>query len=159
MVAKNIMTDFGVLECADGPEGTSIWSAQVAVNNRFFEEHIPLYIFTKAEKPSVVILAQAETIIGNIEHYLEIGLSFLKKTLTEQANDFKITASESIYLDKNIAEFPVDLPEIILYDEDEQWILRFAEGLFSICDPYGIHVNFSSDHPIAVDNLEDSEEI
>ncbi|MNY56669.1 hypothetical protein D3C86_1927750 [compost metagenome] len=53
----------------------------------------------------------------------------------------------------------MDLPEVILYDDQEEWVLRFAEGLFSICDPYGININFSSDMPISVDNLEDSEEI
>jgi len=59
-------------------------------------------------------------------------------------------------LDKEIEEFPVDLPEIILYDEEEEWVLRFAVGLFNICDPYGININFSLDKPISVDNLEDS---
>lgn len=159
MVNKTLKANFGALECTEGPEETFVWSIQIAVNNRFFEGEIPLYILTKTEDLSVNITGRAEAILDNMENYLETGISFLKKTLTEQAYDFKITEQEEEYLDKEIEEFPVDLPEIILYDEEEEWVLRFAVGLFSICDPYGININFSLDKPISVDNLEDSPEI
>jgi len=159
MVDKSFMTSFGEFERTEGPEETSVWSIRIVVDNRFFDGEIPLYILTRAEKPSVSMLRRAEAILGNMESYLETGISFLKRTLTEQADDFKISDREREYLVREIEVFPVDFPEIILYDDEEEWVLRFAEGLFSICDPYGININFSSDKPISLDNLEDSEEI
>jgi len=159
MVDKSFMTSFGEFERTEGPEETSVWSIRIVVDNRFFDGEIPLYILTRAEKPSVSMLRRAEAILGNMESYLETGISFLKRTLTEQADDFKISDREREYLVREIEVFPVDFPEVILYDDEEEWVLRFAEGLFSICDPYGININFSSDMPISVDNLEDSEEI
>lgn len=35
----------------------------------------------------------------------------------------------------------VDGPEIIFHSEDE-WSILFAEGVFPVCEPYGIMVNF-----------------
>jgi len=159
MVDKSFMTSFGEFERIEGPEETFVWSIRIVVDNRFFDGEIPLYILTRAEKPSVSMLRRAEAILGNMESYLETGISFLKRTLTEQADDFKISDREREYLVREIEVFPVDFPEVILYDDEEEWVLRFAEGLFSICDPYGININFSSDKPISLDNLEDSEEI
>ncbi|ULT24213.1 hypothetical protein KUH03_35140 [Sphingobacterium sp. E70] len=94
MVDKSFMTSFGVLERSEGPEETSVWSTRIVVDNRFFDGEIPLYILTKAEKPSDNMLRLAEAILGHMERYLETGISFLKRTLTEQAIDFKISGRE-----------------------------------------------------------------
>jgi len=44
MVNKTLKANFGALECTEGPEETFVWSIRIAVNNRFFEGEIPLYI-------------------------------------------------------------------------------------------------------------------
>ena len=46
----------------------------------------------------------------------------------------------------------------IFYDNKE-WILHFAEGSFSFCEPYGVSFHFKDEEPILIENLEDAEEI
>lgn len=76
MVNKTLKVNFGTLECTEGPEETFVWPVRIAVNNRFFEGEMPLYILTKTEDLSVNITGRAEVILDNMENYLETGYPF-----------------------------------------------------------------------------------
>ena len=84
---------------------------------------------------------------------------FIKKTLADNKEKYNIKENEYAYLTFEIENFPIDLPELIFTENSNEWMVRFAEGKFEICDPYGILIVYNLEEPIRVDNLENSEEI
>ena len=57
-----------------------------------------------------------------------------------------------------LQEVPLESPQFLFYDNKE-WILHFAGGSFSFCEPYGVSFHFEEETPILIENLEDAEEI
>jgi len=55
-------------------------------------------------------------------------------------------------------ELPFESPQFLFYDNKE-WILHFAGGGFSFCEPYGVSFHFKDENPTLIENLEDAEEI
>ncbi|AXB57510.1 hypothetical protein [Flavobacterium fluviale] len=143
-------TKFGQLILSHGPENDFVWSGQI---NEF-----PIYIFTKDRNLSNNTIEFVETIVSDIEGYIETSILFMKQTIIREREKYNIKENEYlIILDKNYC--PVDQPEFIFYENSSEWSIRFAEGIFSICDPFGIAVTFKFKTPLGVDNLEDSEYI
>lgn len=150
---------FGLLNALPGPENNFIWTTSICSSNIIFSEKIPINIFTKDCKIPSDLIELVETIVLNIDKYLEISVGFIKKTLIEQKEKYKIREDEKDYLSLNLKDFPINVPELTFWEGSFEWIIRFAEGRFNICDPFGIAVTFSSINPISVDNLEEGEYI
>lgn len=51
----------------------------------------------------------------------------------------------------------VDGPEVIFHSEDE-WSILFAVGVFPVCEPYGIMVNFQGGKVVDFTDLSSAEE-
>lgn len=154
---KTIQLSFGDFNLDNAPDNKFIWSGNFTINNNFFEGEIPVYIITNEQKVEEKTVRELEEIVLHIEDYLQKAKVFLKKILTEESVTYKIQPDESQYLELNPEDFPVDFPEITLWESDEEWCIRFAEGKFDICDPYGIAIYFKESKAIRIENLEDSE--
>lgn len=51
----------------------------------------------------------------------------------------------------------VDGPEVIFHSEDE-WSILFADGVFPICEPYGIMVNFQDGEVLDFTDLSEAQD-
>ena len=148
---------FGLLTIGEGPEKNFVWRGNIDISNSIFSGQIPIYIFTKERTIPSNLIDLAEIIVLNIDQYLEKSILFIKQTLTEQPEKYKIRKNEYDYLNLDINNFPIDVPELTFWEHSNEWMIRFAEGKFYICDPLGISVTYNFSNPITVDNIEDSE--
>ena len=53
----------------------------------------------------------------------------------------------------------VTYPNLIFYSGETNWNIRFAEGDYRICDPYGVMVTFSGNEILKFEDLSDAEEM
>lgn len=148
---------FGLLKIGEGPEDNFVWTIDIDVSTNIYSGRIPIYIFTNDRIIPNSLLELAETIVLNIDQYLEKSVLFIKQTLTAQQKKYKIREHEYEFLSYDINCFPVDLPELTFWENSIEWMIRFAEGKFDICDPFGISVTYRLTTPKTVDDLEDSE--
>jgi hypothetical protein len=150
--------EFGQLILCDGPENNFCWNGIVNhSNNSIFSEEIPIYIITKGKNIPNITIDLVQRIVSNINEYLECAILYTKNILTEERDKYNIQENEYEFLDLDIASFPIGCPEVTFWEDSEEWIIRFAEGKFNICDPLGIGVTFRDNKLISVDNLEDCE--
>lgn len=148
-------TKFGQLVLSRGPENDYMWFGKIDSNDILVDE-IPVYVFTKNQTITNDTVEFIEKIISDRNQYLETAVLFIKQTLIEQREQYNIKENEYLsILDKKYC--PVEHPEFIFYENSSEWSIRFTDGIFSICDPFGIAVTFKFKTPISVDNLEDSE--
>lgn len=154
---KKIKSKFGELKMGKGPHDDFHWFCEVEIKDCIFPEKIPISIFTKKPEISKGMIEFVEEVVLNINSYLELAILFVKKVLTNEKEEYKIKENEYIFLDLDFRNFPIDLPELNFTKGADEWMIRFAEGKFDICYPYGIGVNFKNDKPFSVENLEDSE--
>lgn len=148
---------FGPLHVGQGPENTFVWTGTIDISNDIFTGQIPIYIFTTEHRITDRAVRLAEQIVLDIDHYLKKSILFIKQTLTEQPQEYNIREDEYDYLSLDINDFPIDVPELTFWEDSIEWVMRFAEGRFYICDPLGISVTYRLTNPISVDNLEDSD--
>jgi len=123
-----------------------------------FEEQIPVNIFTKQKRLEPPLLQWIENVLSNVDSFLETAILYLKNTLLKNPSQYSIRNDELAELELDIYNFPVDLPAINFYENNE-WMIRFATGRFNICDPYGVAVCFKENHPVSVEDLSESETI
>lgn len=147
---------FGSLTLYNGSDNDFYWIGFVCSSSDLFIEKIPVYIFTKEQNLSKETIQFVENIILNIDEYLEKSIVFIKHTLIENSKEYKIQESEKELL-VNESILPINLPEFTFWENSNEWMIRFAEGKFSICDPLGIGITFKLTEPSSVDNLEDCE--
>lgn len=152
-------SQFGELLLGQGPEDNFVWTGHIDISNHIFSGQIPIYILTKERVIPNDTIKLTETIVLNIHLYLEKSISFIKQTFTAQPDLYKIRKAEYDLLNLDTASFPLNFPELTFWEGSNEWMMRFAEGDFYICDPFGISVTYSWTDPIRVDNLEDSEYI
>lgn len=148
---------FGQLKIGQGPEDNFLWTGSIDISNTIYSGQIPIYIFTKECKIQNRVIDLAEKIVLNIDQYLEKSVLFIKQTLTEEREKYNIREDEYDLLNLDTDHFPIDVPELTFWENSIEWMMRFAEGRFSICDPLGIAVTYSLTTPKSVDNLEESE--
>lgn len=150
---------FGQLSLKQGPEGNFIWAGSISVTSNIFSGEIPVFIITKDQQIPPCLIEFVETIVSNAPEYLEISMLYIKQRLTEEKEKYKVKAHECCLLSRTIYRFPLDHPEFTFWEDSKQWMVRFAEGEFEICNPFGISVTYDTTIPKEVENLEDSEEI
>ena len=86
------------------------------------------------------------------------ALSYFQEQLLICSDGFHLSEEEKQLLSVPLQEVPFESLQFLFYDNKE-WILHFAGGGFSFCEPYGVSFHFKDKEPILIENLEDAEEI
>lgn len=146
---------FGLLQAEAAPDDQFFWKGDITLQHPLFTGTVPVYLITKEAQLSPDMLGFTEQIVANVGAYIEKSLTFIQQTLANDPEAYGITPAERAWLDVDISEFPLEFPEITFY-EAEEWFMRFAQGRFRICDPYGIGITYRGTVPVNVNNLEDS---
>lgn len=155
---KNIIdTKFGQLKMSDGPENLYCWTGIVKVPVRNNFEEIPVFILTNGLKISDLTIEFVSSIVLDASNYIKASIKYIQEILIHQSEEYKISKDEFDLLLYDIDLFPLFLPEFTFWEGSQEWMIRFAEGQFRICDPLGIGITFKRNNPISVNNLEESE--
>jgi hypothetical protein len=95
-----------------------------------------------------------ENIFREIDVYIlkaKIYIEFIFKTTPK-----KLGCDESFSFPTGVAI--LDFPEITFWG-GKKWSMLFSEGIFPICKPYGIIVNFSGENIVDFDDLSSADEV
>lgn len=158
---ESVKFKYGNLKLSEKIDGEYFWSgfSVKSTNAKMeFKEQIPISAFTKKKLIRSSSIQFIEKILDNVDFFLERAVSFLKETQGKNLTEYNIRDSELSELNLDIQSFPVDLPEINFYENNE-WMIRFTTGRFYICDPYGIAIHFKQEEPVSVEDLSESEMI
>ena len=115
-------------------------------------------MFSKSETIISDAIAFIEQILISADKLVAKALSYFQEQLLITSNGFHLSEEEKQLLSVPLQEVPFESPQFLFYDNKE-WILHFAGGSFSFCEPYGISFHFKDKEPILIENLEDAEEI
>ena len=126
----------------------------------FYKEtlQLPFSVFSNTETLTPDTIAFIEQILTSADKLVAKALSFFQEQLLISSNGFHLSEEEKQLLSVPLHEVPFECPQFLFYDNKE-WILHFAEGGFSFCEPYGVSFHFKEETPILIENLEDAEEI
>lgn len=147
----------GPFTAQPGPEGESIWSPTATIGSSLFDDPIEVNVLLpEGQSADSALIA---TVLGDLDHYLLLGLRFLHTELIADPEAFGSTPADARRFARfDPATFPVDRPQLNFY-EGTEWLLRFAEGGLPICEPYGVAVVFVNHEPVRVEDLSDSASI
>lgn len=98
-------------------------------------------------------LAAFERIMADLGTWIARAQTFLESVY--RADPEILGGDDTFELPAGVAV--VDGPEVIFHSEDE-WSILFADGVFPICEPYGIMVNFQGGKVVDFTDLSDAEE-
>ena len=137
-------TKFGALTFSQKVGDEYFWEASFQWKSDFYKEtlQLPFSVFSNTETLTPDTIAFIEQILTSADKFIAKALSYFQEQL----------------LSVPLQEVPFERPQLLFYDNKE-WILHFAEGSFSFCEPYGVSFHFKDEEPILIENLEDAEEI
>lgn len=145
----------GAFVSVPAPDGQAMWSPPGPVTSTLFRA--PIEVNVLLSPGEVANAALITEVLAHIDEYLSAALRFLHRALLSDPSAFGLSEPETTrYHRFDPAAFPVDHPQLNFYAGDE-WLLRFAEGTFPICDPYGVGVTFDGTEPLRVEDLSDCE--
>ena len=153
-------TKFGALTFSQKVEDEYFWEASFQWKSDFYKEtlQLPFSVFSNSETITPDTIAFIEQILTSADKLVAKALSYFQEQLLMYSNDFHLLEEEKQLLSVPLQEVPFESPQFLFYDNRE-WILHFAEGGFSFCEPYGVSFHFKDEEPILIENLEDAEEI
>ena len=160
MSISSYITKFGTLTFKEKVEDAYFWEASFLWESNFYKETLvlPFSVFSKSESITPDTIAFIEQILTNADKLVAKALSYFQEQLLISSDGFHISEEEKRLLSVPLQEVPFESPQFLFYDNKE-WILHFAEGGFSFCEPYGVSFHFEEEKPILIENLEDAEEI
>ena len=160
MNTSNYTTKFGTLTFKEKVEDAYFWEASFLWESNFYKETLvlPFSVFNKSENITPDTIAFIEQILTNEDKLVAKALSFFQEQLLINSDGFHLSEEEKQLLSVPLQEVPLESPQFLFYDNKE-WILHFAGGSFSFCEPYGVSFHFKDEEPILIENLEDAEEI
>ena len=160
MNASSYNTKFGTLTFSQKVEDEYFWEASFQWKSNFYKEtlQLPFSVFSKSETITPDTIAFIEQILISADKLVAKALSYFQEQLLIDSEDFHLSEEEKQLLSVPLQEIPFERPQFLFYDNKE-WILHFAEGSFSFCEPYGVSFHFEEEKPILIENLEDAEEI
>ena len=160
MSISSYITKFGTLTFKEKVEDAYFWEASFLWESDFYKEtlEIPFSVFSKSETITPDTIAFIEQILTNANELVVKALSYFQEQLLICSEGFHLSEEEKQLLSVPLQEVPFESPQFLFYDNKE-WILHFAEGGFSFCEPYGVSFHFKEEKPILIENLEDAEEI
>ena len=160
MNTSNYTTKFGTIAFSQKVGGEYFWEASFQWKSNFYKEtlQLPFSVFSKSETITPDTIAFIEKILACADKLVAKALSYFQEQLLISSDDFHLSDEEKRLLSVPLQEVPFESPQFLFYDNKE-WILHFAEGSFSFCEPYGVSFHFEEETPILIENLEDAEEI
>ena len=160
MSISNYTTKFGTLTFKEKVEDAYFWEASFLWESDFYKEtlELPFSVFSKSENITPDTIAFIEQILTSADKLVAKALSYFQEQLLISSDGFHLSEEEKRLLSVPLQEVPFESPQFLFYDNKE-WILHFAEGGFSFCEPYGVSFHFEEEIPILIENLEDAEEI
>ena len=160
MNTSSYITKFGTLTFKEKVEDAYFWEASFVWESDFYKEtlELPFSVFSKSENITPDTIAFIEQILTSADKLVAKALSYFQEQLLISSDGFHLSEEEKRLLSVPLQEVPFESPQFLFYDNKE-WILHFAEGGFSFCEPYGVSFHFEEEIPILIENLEDAEEI
>ena len=160
MNTSNYTTKFGTIAFSQKVGNEYFWEASFQWKSNFYKEtlQLPFSVFSKSETITSDAIAFIEQILISADKLVAKALSYFQEQLLITSNGFHLSEEEKQLLSVPLQEVPFESPQFLFYDNKE-WILHFAEGGFSFCEPYGVSFHFKEETPILIENLEDAEEI
>ena len=160
MNTSNYTTKFGTLAFSQKVGDEYFWEASYQWKSDFYKEtlQLPFSVFSKSETIISDAIAFIEQILISADKLVAKALSYFQEQLLRCSDSFHLLEEEKQLLSVPLQEVPLESPHFLFYDNKE-WILHFAGGSFSFCEPYGISFHFKDKEPILIENLEDAEEI
>ena len=160
MNTSNYNTKFGALTFSQKVGGEYFWEASYQWKSDFYKEtlQLPFSVFSNSETITPDTIVFIEQILISADKLVAKALSYFQEQLLMCSDDFHLSEEEKQLLSVPLQEVPFESPQFLFYDNKE-WILHFAEGGFSFCEPYGVSFHFKDEEPILIENLEDAEEI
>ncbi|GAA4071814.1 hypothetical protein [Actinomadura miaoliensis] len=150
-------TGIGKLICERGPGAVRLWGVERPADSSLYGMPVQATIVLEgSEELDQADLPLVAEVLGDVDRYLEAGLRFMHGTLVGDPAFFGLAEADiDPYRELRATDLPVDSPQLNFYVDE--WHIRFAEGRFPICHPYGIAVAFEQRTPIRVDDLSDAE--
>ena len=160
MSISSYITKFGTLTFSEKVEDVYFWETSYQWKSDFYKKtlQLPFSVFSNSETITPDTIAFIEQILTSADKLVAKALSYFQEQLLISSNDFHLSEEEKQLLSVPLQELPFESPQFLFYDNKE-WILHFAEGGFSFCEPYGVSFHFKEEKPILIENLEDAEEI
>ena len=160
MNTSNYTTKFGTLAFSQKVGDEYFWEASYQWKSDFYKEtlQLPFSVFSKSENLTPDTIVFIEQILISADKFIIKALSYFQEQLLIDSEDFHLSEEEKRLLSVPLQEVPFESPQFLFY-ENKEWILHFARGGFSFCEPYGVSFHFKDKEPILIENLEDAEEI
>ena len=160
MNTSSYNTKFGTLAFSQKVGDEYFWEASFQWKSDFYKEtlQLPFSVFSKSETLTPDTIAFIEQILTSADKLVAKALSYFQEQLLICSDGFHLSEEEKQLLRVPLQELPFESPQFLFYDNKE-WILHFAGGGFSFCEPYGVSFHFKDEEPILIENLEDAEEI
>ena len=160
MSTSSYITKFGTLTFKEKVEDAYFWEASFQWESDFYKEtlELPFSVFSKSENINPDTIVFIEQILISADKSVAKALFYFQERLLICSDGFHLSEEEKRLLSVPLQEVPFESPQFLFYDNKE-WILHFAEGGFSFCEPYGVSFHFEEETPILIENLEDAEEI
>ena len=160
MNTSNYTTKFGTLAFSQKVGDEYFWEASYQWKSDFYKEtlQLPFSVFSNTETLTPDTIAFIEQILTSADKLVAKALSYFQEQLLMCSDGFHLWEEEKQLLRVPLQELPFESPQFLFYDNKE-WILHFAGGGFSFCEPYGVSFHFKDEEPILIENLEDAEEI
>ena len=160
MNTSSYNTKFGTLAFSQKVGDAYFWKASFQWKSDFYKEtlQLPFSLFSKSKIITADTIAFIEQILISADKLVAKALSYFQEQLLICSDGFHLSEEEKRLLSVPLQEVPFERPQFLFYDNKE-WILHFAEGGFSFCEPYGVSFHFKDEEPILIENLEDAEEI
>ena len=160
MNTSNYNTKFGALTFSQKVGGEYFWEASYQWKSDFYKEtlQLPFSVFSNSETITPDTIVFIEQILISADKLVAKALSYFQEQLLMCSDDFHLSEEEKQLLSVPLQEVPFESPQFLFY-ENKEWILHFAGGGFSFCEPSGVSFHFKDEEPILIENLEDAEEI
>ena len=160
MTLSSYTTKFSTIAFSQKVGDEYFWEASYQWKSDFYKKtlQLPFSVFSKSETITPDTIVFIEQILISADKLVAKALSYFQEQLLICSDGFHLSEEEKQLLSVPLLEVPFERPQFLFYDNKE-WILHFAEGGFSFCEPYGVSFHFKDEEPILIENLEDAEEI
>ena len=160
MNTSSYKTKFGTLTFSQKVGDEYFWEASFLWKSDFYKEtlQLPFSVFSNSETITPDTIAFIEEILTSADKLVAKALCYFQEQLLIDSEGFPLSEEEKQLLSVPLQEIPFERLQFLFY-ENKEWILHFAEGGFSFCEPYGVSFHFKGEEPILIENLEDAEEI
>ena len=160
MNTSSYNTKFGTLTFSQKVGDEYFWEASFLWKSDFYKEtlQLPFSVFSNSETITPDTIAFIEEILTSADKLVAKALCYFQEQLLIDSEGFPLSEEDKQLLSVPLQEIPFERLQFLFY-ENKEWILHFAEGGFSFCEPYGVSFHFKGEEPILIENLEDAEEI